>query len=235
MKILALGNSFSEDCTAYLERMTDDGVTVRNLYIGGCSLSRHNDNLCGKIADYELQRNGRMLGEAFVSANEVMSSEAWDVITVQEVSGNSGHYDDFSETLREVLERIRALCPTARQVWNQTWSYATYSTHGRFAEYGRDSERMFSEIEASSHRAADDNGLGLIEVGRGIQALRHSDLVDETEFCRDGFHLSLTEGRYAAAYVWARYFGFGVNGFVPEGADAERIRAIRAFIDGLDT
>ena len=93
---------------------------------------------------------------------------------------------------------------------------------------------MFAEIEASSHRAAADNGLGLIEVGRVIQALRRSDLADETEFCRDGFHLSLTEGRYAAAYVWARYFGFCVNDFVPEGADADRIRAIRDFIDGTE-
>ena len=234
MKILALGNSFSEDCTAYLERMTDEDVTVRNLYIGGCSLSRHNDNLREGIADYELQRNGRMLGESHVSANEIMTSQAWDVITVQEVSGNSGHYGDFSETLREVLGRIRALCPTARPVWNQTWAYASNSTHGRFSEYGCDRERMFAEIEASSHRAAADNGLGLIEVGRVIQALRRSDLADETEFCRDGFHLSLTEGRYAAAYVWARYFGFCVNDFVPEGADADRIRAIRDFIDGTE-
>ena len=232
MKILAIGNSFSEDCTAHLERMMKDtDVTVRNLYIGGCSLARHLSNLDGKVGEYELQRHGVMIGEHLVSANEIIAGEDWDVITVQEVSGNSGRYDDFAPMLAGVLAHVRALCPKAKIVWNQTWSYATYSQHGSFPIYDRDTEKMFSMIESSSHRAAKDFGLGLIEVGKTIRALRHSALADESEFCRDGFHLSFLEGRYAAAYVWARYFSLPVNDYIPDGADASRILAIRALID----
>lgn len=44
MKILAIGNSFSEDAMYYLKNIADaDGVEVKavNLYIGGCNLERH--------------------------------------------------------------------------------------------------------------------------------------------------------------------------------------------------
>ena len=44
MKVLAIGNSFSEDATRYLHDIAKaDGVAleVANLYIGGCPLDRH--------------------------------------------------------------------------------------------------------------------------------------------------------------------------------------------------
>ena len=231
MKIIAIGNSFSQDCTAYLERLTDDDVTVRNLFIGGCSLERHAGNIKDKRAEYELQRHGERIGDTLVSINEMLTCDDWDVITVQEVSGNSGKYEVFAEHLREVLAAVRALCPRARIVWNQTWSYASYSTHGRFADYDRDTEKMHWMIDASAHRAAEEHGLGLIETGRAIHTLRHTLTPDGTELCRDGFHLSFTDGRYAAAYVWARYFDLSVNDFVPDGADAARICKIREILD----
>ena len=48
MKILAIGNSFSEDAMYYLKNIADaDGVEVKavNLYIGGCNLERHWKNI----------------------------------------------------------------------------------------------------------------------------------------------------------------------------------------------
>ena len=49
-KILAIGNSFSEDATSYLEDIATCGgedCKVVNLYIGGCSLERHYNNIVG--------------------------------------------------------------------------------------------------------------------------------------------------------------------------------------------
>lgn len=43
MKILSIGNSFSQDSTALLQLLTDK-ITARNLYIGGCSLDMHAAN-----------------------------------------------------------------------------------------------------------------------------------------------------------------------------------------------
>ena len=230
LKILALGNSFSQDCTAHLEKMTS-GAYVRNLYIGGCSLERHANNLETNAAAYSLQKDGVGRSDELVSANEIFASETWDVITVQQVSGKSGLYDSHYPYLTTVLESIRTLCPTAKIVWNQTWTYATYSEHGDFPTYGCDQSKMFSMIEETSHRVAAENGLEIIEVGRAIQALRKNLPSDGTELCRDGFHLSLDYGRYAAAYVWARFFHLPVNSFVPDGADRNRIARIQEICD----
>ncbi len=226
MKILALGNSFSQDCTAHLGRMTD--VHVRNLYIGGCNLERHASNLENRIADYEFQKDAEMLGDAHVTANEIIASDAWDVITVQQASPLSGIYESFEPHLSVVLRHIHTLCPTARVVWNQTWAYATYFTHAAFVNYNRDQALMQRMIEEASHRVAKENGLGLIEVGRAIAHLRAVLPPDGTELCRDGFHLSLDYGRYAAALVWAGYFDLPVGDYIPDGADPDRIRLIRA-------
>ena len=53
--ILAIGNSFSQDATHYLHQIAEaDGVETKvvNLYIGGCSLERHWQNIVTGAADY---------------------------------------------------------------------------------------------------------------------------------------------------------------------------------------
>ena len=48
MNILAIGNSFSQDATRYLQKIARaDGekISVINLVIGGCSLERHYLNM----------------------------------------------------------------------------------------------------------------------------------------------------------------------------------------------
>jgi hypothetical protein len=42
----------------------------------------------------------------------------------------------------------------------------------------------------------------------------------------------MTDGRFAAAYTWARFFGLATRDFLPEGADAERIQRIKMLLDG---
>ena len=43
IKILAIGNSFSQNATELLQ-LFDNDLYVRNLYIGGCNLKKHTDN-----------------------------------------------------------------------------------------------------------------------------------------------------------------------------------------------
>ena len=48
IKILAIGNSFSQDATHYLHQIAAaDHVDMKvvNLYIGGCPLTKHAENL----------------------------------------------------------------------------------------------------------------------------------------------------------------------------------------------
>ena len=233
LKILGLGNSFSWDATTYLDRIAGD-LYVRNLHIGGCSLEGHVDKIRNKKAWYEFQAQGVKIGEKTVSANDIIASEDWDYITVQQVSHYSGMYETYEPYLTEVLDFIRKTCPKAKIIWHQTWSYATTSEHPGFANYDHDQELMWSKIEECSHRAVKEHNLdGILEVGKAIQTLRRTLTPDGTDFCRDGFHLSYDYGRYAAAYVWAKFFSHDITDFVPEGADPARIAEIRRVIDEM--
>ena len=60
VKILAIGNSFSEDAVeehlSDLARAEGLDVIICNMYIGGCSIERHVNNLRGNIADYRYRK-----------------------------------------------------------------------------------------------------------------------------------------------------------------------------------
>ena len=55
MKVLSIGNSFSQDAQRYLHRLAkEDGTFIKcvNLYIGGCSLQTHYINMLeNKLTD----------------------------------------------------------------------------------------------------------------------------------------------------------------------------------------
>ena len=84
---------------------------------------------------------------------------------------------------------------------HQTWAYAENSTHKRFADYGKDQMKMYKDVVDCVSRVARLNGIDLvIPCGTAIQNGRTSSLGDT--FCRDGFHLQRTYGRYTAACTW---------------------------------
>ena len=72
--ILAIGNSFSEDAARYLHQMAEAAgieTKVVNLYIGGCPLERHWQNIETGEAAYQYQLNGKAT-ERMVSIDEVL-------------------------------------------------------------------------------------------------------------------------------------------------------------------
>ena len=224
MKILALGNSFSEDCTAYLQPLT--GLYVRNLYIGGCSLETHARNLDGSAAAYVLEADGQAVDDRLHDAAEVIAGADWDVVTVQQCSGLSGKYESYFPYLDTVLSHIRRLT-RAEIVFNETWAYAPDSTHTAFPDYNRDTLRMFGCIVSAAGRAAKRAGLPLLRTGEAVQQAR-----DDGRFgtmCRDGFHLD-RYGRFAAAVTWADFFGAPRRPFVPADTDPAKIAALSALI-----
>ena len=74
MKILSIGNSFSEDAQRYLKLIAGANgreLTCVNLYIGGCSLKRHYINLIDNEKSYHYQFGGENTG-LMVSIKEVL-------------------------------------------------------------------------------------------------------------------------------------------------------------------
>lgn len=233
VKLLAIGNSFSEDAVEqYLyDLAAADGqqLVIGNMYIPGCPLDRHVDNMRRDARAYRYRKvgaDGRMTQTDSMQLSRALTDEAWDYVSVQQVSQLSGIYESYQPYLHQLVSYIRRLAPQARIVMHQTWAYARSSTHGGFAHYGNDQMRMYRSIVEASRRAARAEGIRIIvPAGTAIQNARTSVLGDTMN--RDGYHLHLLYGRYTAACTWyARLFGRRVtgNGFAPEGMTPVQVR-----------
>ena len=140
MKILCIGNSFSQDATRYLREVSDDSLFVRNLYIGGCSLETHMINIMENNPYYEYQLDGERL--EMRSINEALTLEEWDYITIQQVSHFSGIEWTYEPFIAYVLDYIKSACPSAKIAFHRTWSYDPTSEHGGFAYYNKNTDLM---------------------------------------------------------------------------------------------
>ena len=205
VKILAIGNSFSEDAIEQhlspLVRAEGLNVIICNMYIGGCSIERHVENLRGNKPEYRYRKfdvDGKVTEKWGYTLEAVLAEEDWDYVSVQQVSQNSGIPESYA-LLPELVEFIKERVPEdAVLMFHQTWAYAPGSNHGGFVNYGRDQMKMYEAIVNTVNQEAPKVGIKLIiPSGTAVQNARTSSL--GKDLTRDGFHLSFTHGRYIAA------------------------------------
>ena len=109
MKILSIGNSFSQDAQRYLQRLAKhEGKNFKtvNLYIGGCPLHKHYVNMLNNSDHYEFEFNGEKTG-LNVSISQALASDEWDVVTLQQASTLSGKPDSYSPYIQELAAYVR--------------------------------------------------------------------------------------------------------------------------------
>ncbi len=244
MKILAIGNSFSQDATAYMEYIANScGVTdlvVANLYIPGCPLTKHAENLKTDELEYEYQLQGKCVYKTSIHA--ALASDEWDIITMQQVSGDSGLYHTFHPYIDELYAEVKRLCPNAKVLLHRTWAYEENSGHGRFADYNRDRDTMDRMIEETYRKISVDFGnMDIIPAGNVVTELKKMpefDLEqDGASLYRDRFHMGMCYGRYAVACVWLRKLcNMDLSGatYVPNEAYPVLIKKIRDYINARE-
>lgn len=202
MKILCIGNSFSEDATTYLSSAAKSqkiDVYAENLYIGGCSLEQHYNNMIKDEKSYELEINGENTHKK-VSINEKLEMENWDIITVQQASHFSAYYTSYQPYLSELVNFIRSKQPGAKIWIHQTWAYEEDSQ--RLADNGFATRaEMFKNIKVNYQLASEQcNADGLIPSGQVLENMAAKGI----KCHRDTFHASLGAGRYALALTWIK-------------------------------
>jgi len=210
IRILAIGNSFSEDAVEEylygLAKAAGHRVIIGNLYIGGAPLSLHLKNAQGDLPAYEYRKvglDGKKARFANTSLSKALADEAWDYISVQQASPNSGQFDTYLEPLPPLMAyvRERASNPKVKYIWHQTWAYAQNSTHSGFVNYDKDQLKMYAAIADASRRAMKLGHFDLlVPAGTAIQNARTSFIGDNMN--RDGYHLDLNKGRYTASCAW---------------------------------
>lgn len=240
MRILSIGNSFSQDATKYLTAIAKEaGVEVEtvNLYIGGCSLYTHAKNLRAAAQAYSYELNGDPTAES-VSINEIVEEGGWDVITLQQASHYSGIAETYHPYLEELAAYLREKAPQARLYIHETWAYDPASTHDGFPVYACDTQQMYRRVSACYRSAAQTIDAGFLPVGDGVELLRQTALfapgTGKYTINRDGFHLSIPYGRVFAALIWCEIL-LGIDArkstFVPKSrnglADAEAMALLR--------
>lgn len=202
MKVLAIGNSFSQDATRYLHQIAKaDQVAMKvvNLYIGGCPLRKHYINALEDRKDYGMEFNGVATG-FFVSIKEALISDTWDVVTIQQVSTQSPKYETYQPYLQFMGEYIRKYSPKSKIYIHQTWAYEDGSQR-LCEEMGyADAAGMLEDIKQSYKLAAEDICADkIIPSGEVMYALTTHGI---EKVHRDTFHASRGLGRYALGLTW---------------------------------
>lgn len=243
-KILSIGNSFSEDAHRFLWSIAQsygiapENIIIANLYIGGSSLANHVANIGTDAAAYQYQlfTSSSVVTTSGVSISQALAYHAWDVITMQQASHDSGmplSYGTHIETLIEYI-MARATNPNVQLYWHMTWAYQQTSTHSGFANYGNNQATMFNAILSAADAKVKpiSQFAGIIPAGTAIQNARTSYKGDL--FTRDGYHLSDPFGRYIAGLMFFKQItGFAVSpstiAFKPSGLTAnEQLLAMEA-------
>lgn len=232
VRILAIGNSFSQDAVEqYLHELAEaEGIStiIGNMFIGGCSLERHVKNARDNAPAYAYRKigtDGKKREKGKMSLEAVLADEAWDYVSLQQASPFSGMYETYEASLPELIEYVKARLPKKTKLMlHQTWAYASTSKHSGFKNYNCNQLTMYQAIANAVKKAAKANKIKIvIPSGTAIQNARTSFIGDHLN--RDGYHLDVKIGRYTAACTWfERIFKHNVvgNPYAPEGLDEVR-------------
>ncbi len=202
MKILAIGNSFSQDATRYIHQIAKAGgsdVTVLNLYVSGCTLERHYNNLKENLNAYQMQLNGEIT-DKYISIKDALLMDNWDIVTMQQGSYESYLYDKYEPYLNEIVTAIKTYAKTAKIYVHQTWAYEDGSSKLKDITPYATANDMFLDIQSCYKKMQGQiGGEGIILSGELVNNLTNLGVKG---LYRDGFHLSLGLGRYASGLLW---------------------------------
>lgn len=225
VKILAIGNSFSEDATYYLHQIAKaDGIDTKvvNLYIGGCSLERHCQNIEQDAKEYLYQRDGEST-EQYVSIKDALTEEEWDYVITQQASHDSGIEETYYPFIFRLFDYIREYAPKAEPLLHQTWAYEIDSKHDCFGRYNHDQLEMYERLCSAYRKAAKELGVRMIPCGDAVQRARTKEPFaygkGGISLCRDGYHMHYVYGRYLLAATWYEFlFNKNIieNSYIPE-------------------
>jgi len=197
IKILFVGNSFSDNTSKFLYPILKafgyKEVVVGNLYIGGCSLERHYNNILSDSHEYVYRKDNRGHIDNYYdkSINDGLLDEAWDFISMQQASHYSGKKETYKKYLDEIAKYLKehALNKHVKLCFHMTWAYQANSDHPNFPDYHKNQTEMYNAIcdAVKEEVLTKDYIYKVFPSGTIIQNARTSYLGDTLTI--DGFHL----------------------------------------------
>ncbi len=204
MKILSIGNSFSEDAQHYLHDIASksgEEIECSNLFVGGCSLKQHYEFL-NRSRVYVLFKNGIRL-EKYTDAVSALKSDTWDYVTLQQVSSSAAHYETYMPYIQMLADTVRTYAPNAKILLHQTWAYEDGSQKLLEGAKFSTAIEMFNNVERAYLLAAEQiKADGIIPSGK---AMLLTAIDGNIKVHRDCSHAAWGIGRYLLGLTWYAY------------------------------
>lgn len=222
LKVLAIGNSYTEDPNAYLKDLVAAaGIDTSKLCVyvlteGGASLNTWVNHYESGSQQTIYRRTGDLVMPTATGTVAQLLAQNWDIIVMQQASELSVNYETFNPDLAKMRKYIRLNCPNQKvaMAWQLTWSYWS-GYPNQTAPIG---VARYNAIIRAAQKQMQLDGIDiLIPTGTAIQNLRNTNLNTPYDSTRDGTHLCHGTARYAAACTWfqtllAPIFGVSIIG-----------------------
>lgn len=159
IRVLMIGNSFSQNASRYLPQMAEEiniELILGRAEMGGCSLKRHWDSVLVNNAD--TSRGKAYKGK---SLRQLLSSQKWDIVTMQQYSLLSGDEATYQPFARNIYDLVKSYQPHAQIFVHQTWAYREDAVKwGKIdgEKKAKNKREMWEKSRAAYHLMAKDLG-----------------------------------------------------------------------------
>ena len=185
VKILMIGNSFSESVLSYFPEMVKNDGTIkmrlRQAYIGGCTIERHlneydrakaNPKHRPYTTNLKLEGAPKTKDGKKWRANlpEMLADGTWDIVTIQQGSRHSWDPNTYKADADRLISIVREYQPKAEIVVHETWAYRCDSP--RLVDWKIDQAEMHKRVSAAYKGLAARYGFRLIPVGDAVDIFR---------------------------------------------------------------
>lgn len=214
VKLLAVGNSFSEDATTYLPQIVKGSPVPCELIlgkatIGGCDFARHLRHAGLHEANAD-DPEGKPYRNKTKSLKDMLQAEKWDFVTMQQVSTKSFRPETFRPDAKRLYDYIKRYAPQAEVVIHQTWAYR--GDEPRFGtEFCASQQKMYEGLCGAYTDIAKELGCRLIRSGDAMELARRSPDWGDVEECltfdrKTAVHPNLPDQRRSlhVGYSWRK-------------------------------
>ena len=198
LRILAIGNSFTEDAMQYMDAMVKaSGIDISRICVSTLTEGSSNfETWLNKDYENKVFSLNRVTGTAVMQHEGKLREllhQNWDVIVVQQSSTLSYDWKSFAylEGLEEKLLMYctnPGLCLAFQLVWSHDHSEMPYVLEGNIACCKKMMNRYGIDL--------------IIPTGVAIQNARDTRLNDDMYLTRDYWHLNKGMARYIATATW---------------------------------
>jgi hypothetical protein len=215
LSILFIGNSFTKDAVEHLPGILKaaglEKVHMVHMYYGGRLVSEYNAGWTTS-SDYHkyecLPGSTEWAHTTNTNLAEIAASKKWDIVTIQEHTGNAAAWTwnaTAKSNLQGLVDKVKAAqgtnVPKFHYILSQAYfNMAKIGSGSKPSMTWSDQAGMWNVIATFGQSVMNEVTFdGIISTGVMLQNLRTSNLDNEMNLTRDGYHMDNGISRYGAS------------------------------------